>query len=127
MKRKADVAPMKSTTTMNNDATIIVRVGGHDFRTSRQTLHHDGRGYFAALMQHQQPAIENVNRVYEVDRDPEPFRYVLSWMRSHRLAPAIAQDSRMLMAMSNDSPKDVAWSWVTEPSGCARGRGGGFR
>ena len=34
--------------------------------------------------------------VYEVDRDPDPFRYVLGWMRSSRLSSAVASDKRLL-------------------------------
>ena len=99
MKRSAADLETGATGVAKNSAStdiIIVRVGGQDFRTSRATLKQDDRGYFAALMQHQEPTMDDHGPpVYEVDRDPEPFRYVLTWMRSHRISPAIA-DAGML-------------------------------
>ena len=80
MKRSApdaDVAPTRIANTTGATKTttcaIVVRVGGQDFRTSRETLKQDGRGYFAALIEHQDPAMENGKLVYEVDRDPASF------------------------------------------------------
>lgn len=65
------------------------------------TLEQDGRGFFAALLQHQ-PLVElDFGRgvtlpSFEVDRDPDCFRHVLAWMRSHRLPSAIASDKATL-------------------------------
>ena len=103
MKRSApdaDVAPTRIANTTGATKTttcaIVVRVGGQDFRTSRETLKQDGRGYFAALIEHQDPAMENGKLVYEVDRDPASFPHILSWMRSHRLPSAINFDLHVL-------------------------------
>lgn len=80
--------------------TIVVRVGGTDFRTSRETLDQGGRGYFAARLKHDAVVEMDFGRevlpCIEVDRDPENFRIVLSWMRSHRLPSAVAADRQVL-------------------------------
>ena len=80
---------------------VVVRVGGVEFRTSRETLEQSGCGYFAALFRHQQLPQMDFGRgemlsVIDVDRDPEPFRHVLAWMRSHRLPASIVGDKQAL-------------------------------
>ena len=84
--------------------TVVVRVGGVDFRTTRETLEQCGHGYFAALFEHQTPDVEEFGNppnikslpVLEVDRDPELFRHVLAWMRSHRLPFAVSANLAIL-------------------------------
>ena len=84
--------------------TVVVRVGGVDFRTTRETLEQCGHGYFAALFEHQTPDVEEFGNppnvkslpVLEIDRDPELFRHVLAWMRSHRLPFAVSANLAIL-------------------------------
>ena len=87
---------MKRKATGTATGPIVVRVGGKDFHTSRETLEQDGRGYFAALLHHQEPEMEGTSLTYYVDRDPEPFCHVLAWMRSRRLPSAIATERLVL-------------------------------
>ena len=80
---------------------VVVRVGGLDFRTSRETLKQDGHGYFAALLQHQDLLEMDFGHgetlpFLEVDRDPKSFSIVLAWMRSHRLPSAVVEDKQVL-------------------------------
>ena len=82
-------------------STIVVRVGGVDFRTNRETLEQGGRGYFAARLQHQELMEMDFGRneqlpFVEVDRDPDTFRYILAWMRSHQLPSAVCKDMQAL-------------------------------
>jgi hypothetical protein len=80
---------------------FLVRVGGAEFRTSRETLEQGGRGYFAACLQHEEMKEIDFGRgellpFIEVDRDPDVFRVVLAWMRTHRLPSAVVSDKQML-------------------------------
>ena len=80
---------------------FLVRVGGAEFRTSRETLEQGGCGYFAACLQHEEMKEIDFGRgellpFIEVDRDPDVFRVVLAWMRTHRLPSAVVLDKQML-------------------------------
>eukprot|EP00966_Prymnesium_polylepis_P143873 3321234-Prymnesium_polylepis.2 len=53
---------------------VVLRAGGVEFRSSRDTLEQGGRGYFSALLRHQASMSVDVGGimlpVYEVDREP---------------------------------------------------------
>lgn len=88
--------------------TVVVRVGDLEFRTTRETLEQDGRGYFAARLRHEEMMEMDFGRgeilpFINVDRDPEPFRNVLSWMRSHRLPSAVVADKQALEDLESEA------------------------
>ena len=101
MKRSRDSAAPAS-------AAIIVRVGGVDFRTSRETLKQADQGYFAALLSYSSLHEMDVGRgevlpVVEVDRDSEMFRHVLAWMRTGRLPSAVVTNMNVLEDLASEA------------------------
>ena len=95
---------------MSSDSVIIIDAGGRTFKTSTTTLEASGAGYFEALLGETGRKLRGKKRarVSEdgddapghrelfIDRDPDRFADVLSFMRTDRLPAAAAKDSDRL-------------------------------
>ena len=94
-----------------DDGRIILNAGGRIFETTALTLKTSGAGYFEALLGEtgaRLPGSKKRARVSEdgddapghrelfIDRDPDRFADVLSFMRTDRLPAAAAKDSDRL-------------------------------
>ena len=63
-------------------STIIkLDVGGTIFKTSLSTLTRYEGSMFAAMFSGRHPLVPDENGCYFIDRDPEPFRYILEFLR----------------------------------------------
>jgi len=65
---------------------VKLNVGGRVFLTSKSTLADSGINMLSAMIQHSNPA-QLVDGHYFIDRDPETFRWILSYLRGSKVLP----------------------------------------
>ena len=73
-----------------NKEIVYLNVGGTKFATSKQTLISVENTFFTALLSHDEngdliPALKDYEGYFFIDRDPEPFRIILNYLRSGQL------------------------------------------
>jgi len=65
---------------------VKLNVGGRVFLTSKSTLTDSGNNMLSAMIQHSNPA-QLIDGHYFIDRDPETFRWILSYLRGSKVLP----------------------------------------
>ena len=66
---------------------VKLNVGGRVFLTTDSTLTDKGTNMLSAMIGHSNPA-QLVDGHYFIDRDPETFRWILSYLRGSRVLPS---------------------------------------
>lgn len=65
---------------------VKLNVGGRVFVTTKSTLTDSGMNMLSAMIQHSNPA-QLVDDHLFIDRDPETFRWILSYLRGSKVLP----------------------------------------
>jgi len=65
---------------------VKLNIGGRVFLTTQSTLTDSGNNMLSALIQHSNPA-QLIDGHYFIDRDPETFRWILSYLRGSKVLP----------------------------------------
>jgi len=65
---------------------VKLNVGGRVFLTTKSTLTDSGINMLSAMIQHSNPA-QLIDGHYFIDRDPETFRWILSYLRGSKVLP----------------------------------------
>ena len=69
-----------------NEMLVKLNVGGRVFLTTESTLSDKGNNMLSAMIRHSNPA-QLIDGHYFIDRDPETFRWILSYLRGSKVLP----------------------------------------
>ncbi|KAK3250359.1 hypothetical protein CYMTET_40255 [Cymbomonas tetramitiformis] len=83
-----------------SDDTVVVDVGGREFKTRRATL--GLSEYFANVFKYDAEPSATQSHVVSVDRSPEPFPHVLDWLRTKTIDHVARRELRQRLASEAD-------------------------